>query len=293
MSKGFLIIAAAIGLVLGHGCERASLFDSDQPAPIQNSGIGPSGEIVVDVEVQGGFAGVHRDFTVCENGYARYVDYAAGGGQTDRMLSPDEYHALVAYFLEKDFFNLDGNYFEANVADAMRFAIQFRHGGREKKVGTDGLHVPQNLLDLLTHLNEIIDDLNHHALQLDFRMDRQSLLPGQFVNLSLTITNSQTKTIQLASGVQRFEFFALPATMAPLPPLDSPTAYAWNYTYGKVYIMLMQYTTLAPGASLIFQAQWDGIGNNGARLEGAYLVGARALTSPGGGTPLQPLQISK
>jgi len=44
---------------------------------------------------------------------------------------------------------------------------------------------------------------------------------------------------------------------------------------------------------LIFQAEWDGIGNNGARLEGAYLVGARALPSPGGGTPLQPLQISK
>ena len=291
MMKNLLLIAAFVAMALGPGCENANLFDSP-PAPPQNKyGLGPSGELVIAMDVQGGFAGVHRNLSIQSNGYIRYVDYHHPGGQIISMLKPEEFEALVAFFLEKDFLNLGESYFEPNTADAFIYSLRFLHGGRDKTVGTDGLNVPANLHGLIARLQQVIETLQQNSVTLSFEMDRQVLRHGETVDLTLTATNQQSRALQLASGVQMFEFFALPTSAAPTEPVEWSSAAAWNYTYGKVYILVMQYTTLAPGESLTFRATWDGRSNDGELLEGNYLVGAQLLTAPGGLTGLQALQI--
>ena len=293
MTKSILIIAAFITAAFGHGCEDANLFDSSKPEAQQSFALAPSGEIAVAMEIQGGYAGVNRELAIATNGYVRYVDYNNGDGQIISMLQPNEYDALVAFFIEKDFLNLEDSYFEPNAADLFSYRIHFQHGGRQKDVGADDMRAPANLRDIIARLHKVIDEIKDNALVLSFDIDRQVLQHGQSVGLTLAAANPQAHALQLASGVQMFEFFALPATAAPRLPAESPSAVAWNYTYGKVYIALMQYTTLAPGERLTFQAAWEGRGNNGELLEGNYLIGAQMMSAPGGFTPLQPLQIVK
>ncbi len=293
MMKNILFLAAFVAMVFGPGCEKANLFESPKSETEQTFGFGPSGEITVAMDMQGGFAGVSRHLSIASNGYVRYMDDANAGEQIVSMLQPQEYDALVAYFLEKDFLNLEESYVEPNAADVFIYHIRFQHGGREKTVGADDVRAPANLRDLIARLHSVIDDLKQNALVLSFHMDRQSLQHGQTVELVLTATNQRARALQLASGVQMFEFFALPAAAAPRLPAELQTPYAWNYTHGKVYIAIMQYTTLAPGESLTFRAAWDGRGNNGEWLEGAYLLGAQLASAPGGFTALQPLQIVK
>jgi hypothetical protein len=293
MAKKIQILAAVIAMVFGPGCENANLFDSPKSEIETNLGFGPSGETAIAMDIQGGFAGVHRQLAIETNGYVRYVDYADTNGQSVSMLKPDEYNALVAYFLEKDFFNLEAGYFEPNAADVFLYSVHFQHGGREKTVGADQLSAPANLQDVIARLHEIIADLEKNELELSFHMDRRTLSHGQTVELTLTATNRQSHTLQLTSGVQMFEFFAIPlATAGPRLPENYSTSFVWNYTYGKAFIMIVKTSSLAPGESLTFRATWDGHGNSGELLEGTYLVGAQLMSAPGGFTGLQTLHIS-
>ncbi|MGH7492710.1 MAG: BsuPI-related putative proteinase inhibitor [bacterium] len=292
MAKKILILAALISMAFGQGCENANLFDSPKSGTENNLGFGPSGETAIAMDIQGGFAGVHRNLKIKTNGYVLYVDYGDTSGHSTSMLKPDEYNALVAYFLEKDFFDLKDSYFEPNAADVFLYSITFQHGGREKTVGADDLAAPVNLRDLIARLHGIIESIEQHELELSFSMDRRTLPHGQTVELTLTATNRQPHALQLTSGVQMFEFFAIPhAAAAPRLPEEHSSTFVWNYTYGKVYIMILQTSTLAAGESLTFRATWDGRGNNGELLEGTYLVGAQMMSSPGGFTGLQTLQI--
>jgi hypothetical protein len=292
MPKKILILAALISMAFGHGCENANLFDSPKSGMESNLGFGPSGETTITMDIQGGFAGVNRNLRIDNNGYVRYVDYADSNGHSMSMLNPDDYNALVAYFLEKDFFNLNEKYFDPNAADVFLYSITFQHGGRAKTVGADDLAAPANLRDLIARLHGVIENIEQHELHLSFSMDRQTLPHGQNVELTLTATNQQPQALQLTSGVQMFEFFAVSSNeAAPRLPEEYSPSFVWNYTYGKVYIMILKSTTLAAGESLTFHATWDGRGNNGELLEGAYLVGAQMMSSPGGFTRLQTLQI--
>lgn len=294
MSKKVLIIAALASLFLAHGCENANLFDPSGSEKENNSGFGPSGEVAIAMTMQGGFAGVHRHLTIETNGYLRFVDYTAGDGQIVSLLPSRDYDALVAYFLEKDFFNLEENHFDPNAADAFVYRVQFQHGGREKTVNADEIQAPENLQDLIARLQRIIEDLKEKAPVLSLSMDRQTLRHGQSVALTLTAANPQTHDLQLTSGVQMFEFFAIPAAQGlPHPPENHPSSFVWNYTHGKAFIMIVQTTTLAAGERLTFQTTWDGRSNTGELLEGAYLVGAQLLSAPGGYTGLQTLQITQ
>ena len=292
MAKKILILAALVSLGFGQGCENANLFDSAKSGKESNLGFGPSGETAIAMDIQGGFAGVHQNLKIETNGYVRYVDHADTSGQSISMLKPDEYNALVAYFLEKDFFNLNDRYFEPNAADVFLYSITFQHGGRAKTVGADDLAAPANLGDLIARLRGIIESVEQNELKLAFDMDRRTLQHGQTVELTLTATNQQAHAVQLTSGVQMFEFYAIPSTAAaPRIPEEYSSSYAWNYTYGKVYIMILKSTTLTAGERLTFSATWDGRGNNRELLEGSYLVGAQMVSAPGGFTGLQTLQI--
>jgi hypothetical protein len=294
MAKKILVLAAMISMAFGHGCENANLFESPQSETENKLGFGPSGEVVIAMDMQGGFAGVHRTLTIETNGYVRYVDYRDTTGESVSMLKPEEYNALVAYFLEKDFFNLEDAYFEPNAADVYQYNLRFQHGGRDKTVGADELRAPANLRDLIARLHEVTEGLKQNALELSLVMDRRTLQHGQTVELTLTATNRHSHSLQLISGVQMFEFFAVPLVAnAPRLGGDHSSSFVWNSTYGKAFIMLAQFTTLAAGESLTFHGTWDGRGNNGELLEGSYLVGAQLLSSPGGITSLQALQIVK
>lgn len=290
------IISFAIFIIafVTSGCGRSNLFEATENKQT-DSVFKPSGETAIAMEVTGGFAGIYQNLTIDANGYARFVDAQRGGGQISAALTAEEFSGLVTLFLQNDFLHLDDRYVQENTADAFNYDMYFNFAGSSKRVFTDNLEAPANLRAVIARLTEVAQKLSESALTLELVLDREFLPAGENVTLTLTAANNTSQPLSLSAGGQKFDFFAFPAaalTPAPQMQLRLPEP-AWHWSFEKAFIAIVENMTLAPGEALQYSVTWDGNGNNGERLEGAYFIGAQLVASPGGVTALRELRILK
>lgn len=288
ISFAILIFAFAVT-----GCGRSNLFEATENKQT-DSVFKPSGETAIAMEVTGGFAGIYQNLTIDVNGYARFVD-AQRGGQIAAALTAEEFGGLVTLFLQNDFLHLDDRYVQENTADAFNYDVYFNFAGSSKRVITDNLEAPANLRAVIARLTEAAERLSASALTLELVLDRELLQAGESVTLTLTAANNTSQPLPLNTGGQKFDFFAFPAaalTLAPQMQLQLPEP-AWHWSFEKAFIAIVEKTTLAPGEALQYSVTWDGKGNNGEQLEGAYFIGAQLVASPGGMTALRELRIQR
>lgn len=288
ISLAILIIAFVMS-----GCGRSNLFEATENRQTE-SVFKPSGETAIAMEVTGGLAGIYQNLTIDANGYARFVD-AQRGGQVAAALTAEEFGSLVTLFVKNDFLHLNDRYIQENTADAFNYDVYFNFAGSSKRVITDNLEAPENLRAVIARLTEVAEKLSNNALTLTLDLDREILQTGESVTLTLTAANNASQPLSLNTGGQKFDFFAFPAaalTLAPQMQLRLPEP-AWHWSFDKAFIAIVENMTLAPGEALHYSVTWDGKGNNGERLEGAYFIGAQLVASPGGTTALRELRIIK
>lgn len=290
------IISAAIliSAFVMSGCGRGNLFEATENKQT-DSVFKPSGETAIAMEITGGLAGIYQNLTIDANGYARFVDAQRGGGQIAAALTAEEFGSLVALFLQNDFLHLNDRYVQENTADAFNYDVYFNFAGSSKRVITDNLEAPANLRAVIARLTEAAEKLSASALTLELALDRELLQAGESVTLTLTAANNTSQPLPLNTGGQKFDFFAFPAaalTLAPQMQLQLPEP-AWHWSFEKAFIAIVENTTLAPGEALQYSVTWDGKGNNGEQLEGAYFIGAQLVASPGGMTALRELRIQR
>lgn len=289
ISAAILIFAFAVT-----GCGRSNLFEATENKPT-DSVFKPSGETAIAMEVTGGLAGIYQNLTIDANGYARFVDAQRGGGQIAAVLTAGEFGSLVTLFLQNDFLHLNDRYVQENTADAFNYDVYFNFAGSSKRVLTDNLEAPASLRAVIARLTEVAEKLSASALTLELALDRELLHAGESVTLTLTAANNTSQPLPLNTGGQKFDFFAFPAaalTLAPQTQLQLPEP-AWHWSFEKAFIAIVENTTLAPGEALQYSVTWDGKGNNGEQLEGAYFIGAQLVASPGGMTALRELRIQR
>lgn len=288
ISAAILISAFAMS-----GCGRSNLFEATENKQT-DSVFKPSGETAIAMEVTGGLAGIYQNLTIDANGYARYVD-SQRGGQVAAALTAEEFGSLVTLFLQNDFLHLNDRYVQENTADAFNYDVYFNFAGSSKRVITDNLEAPANLRAVIARLTEAAEKLSASALTLELVLDRELLQAGESVTLTLTAANNTSQPLPLNTGGQKFDFFAFPAaalTLAPQMQLQLPEP-AWRWSFERAFIAIVEKTTLAPGEALQYSVTWDGKGNNGEQLEGAYFIGAQLVASPGGMTALRELRIQR
>lgn len=290
------IISAAIliSAFVMSGCGRSNLFEATENKQT-DSVFKPSGETAIAMEITGGLAGIYQNLTIDANGYARFVDAQRGGGQIAAALTAEEFGSLVTLFLQNDFLHLNDRYVHENTADAFNYDVYFNFAGSSKRVITDNLEAPANLRAVIARLTEVAEKLSASALMLELALDRELLQAGESVTLTLTAANNTSQPLPLNTGGQKFDFFAFPAatlTLAPQMQLQLPEP-AWHWSFEKAFIAIVENTTLAPGEALQYSVTWDGKGNNGEQLEGAYFIGAQLVASPGGMTALRELRIQR
>lgn len=293
MSNTFVLIL--VTAVVLFGCGRSNLFEPTGSQSTLNNAFNPSGEVRIAMEVTGGFAGIHQSLTIDANGYTIFTDSQRGDSQITLTLSAEELGSLVSHFLQNDFLHLSNRYVQENTADAFNYDLYFNYAGSSKRVKTDNLEVPANLRAIITRLTELAQEISENALTLELALDREVLRAGETVRLTLTATNNTAQALQLTRGGQKFDFFALPAsevTQNPQSRLRLPEP-AWHWSFEKAFIAIFENISLAPGETLQYSVTWDGKGNNGEMLAGAYFVGAQLVGSPGGITALRDLSILK
>lgn len=289
------IISAAIliSAFVMSGCGRSNLFEATENKQT-DSVFKPSGETAIAMEVTGGLAGIYQNLTIDANGYARFVD-AQRGGQIAAALTAEEFGSLVTLLLQNDFLHLNDRYVQENTADAFNYDVYFNFAGSSKRVITDNLEAPASLRAVIARLTEVAEKLSASALTLELALDRELLQAGESVTLILIAANNTSQPLPLNTGGQKFDFFAFPAvalTLAPQMQLQLPEP-AWRWSFERAFIAIVENATLAPGEALQYSVTWDGKGNNGEQLEGAYFIGAQLVASPGGMTTLRELRIQR
>lgn len=291
MSKPFNMTKLSIVLILSAAfiwsCNNSNLFSPNNDEKNQALVDGPSGQTVIEMHVTGGIAGVNEQLLIDANRYVRFSDH---NGQIETALSAEEYSRLVALFVEKDFLHLKSSYVESGIADAFYYRIIFRYGGNEKEVTTDYLTAPAELQTIIDKLRGVIESLRRQSLVLEFKTSAETLRHGEKITLTLTASNRNAAPITVQTGGQKFDFFAMPASVrASL----SSSNFAWNWAHEKFFIAIVEALTLQPGESRTFSAEWDGRDNNGNWVEGEFWLGARLVARPGGYSSLRRVLVVK
>lgn len=288
------ILLCALLFVL-FACERSNLFEPKDDAPINHPVFGPSGEIAIAVEITSTLPSFYRAFFIETNGFMRYIDALQNRWEATAALTQEEYSNVVAFFLEKDFLHLEDRYESAITAAAFRYRLTFRHGGVEKTITTDSVSAPANLQKILARCALQMAALRNTALQLSFTTDRDTLVHGQQMQLSLTVTNPHAQSVQLLSSGRLVDFFVIAASQLSSFERnhDSLLPYLWQEVNYVNATKALQSTVLASGESLVFNTQWNGRSNNGSLLEGSFWLAARCATIPGGISAWRPLHIIK
>jgi len=289
--KIFPFAAAAVLVV---ACDQPRLFEAKPSATNNNSRLrGSNGDPVITMGVTGGIAGVNRQLVIDSNGFVSLVDRYPDGPSFTDYLTAAEYAELQAKFLAADFFHLDDQYTEADVADAFYYDITYRSNGVSHRVVTDYFAAPTSLREIVDALNAVTENLTTNRLQLTLSTSADTLQHGQTVKLALTAKNLSDVllTLQFRDG-QIYDFYAeqfLPGTS----PASRAFTKVWDWSHDKAFTQALRAITLLPGETLSYEIDWDGRDNSGQLLTGLFYVRADLVSVPGGSTRLVPLHINE
>lgn len=273
-------------------CNNTNLFSPNNDEKVQQRLDGPSGQTIIEMQITGGLAGVNQQLLIDANRFVQFNDWRFPSGQIETVLTTEELNRLLKVFVEKDFVHLKPQYIDPNVADAFNYRVIYRYSGANKQVDTDYFGAPAELRVIVEQLLNLTKPLG--GLALEFKTSAEQLKPGEKLTLTLTVTNRNTAPLTLAfSSGQRFDFFVSAPASAALNNRVARQAQLWNWAYDKGFIAVISDETLAPGASRVYSAEWDGRNNKGELLEGEFALGARLVSQPGGYSDLRKVIVTK
>jgi hypothetical protein len=144
--RAFLIVVwAAVFIVLLPGCDSDVLEPADRSTPM-----------VIEYTITGGFAGIHEETHIDENGFCRLI--YTPGNEVDYQMSESLQDSVRWLFQQADFFNLKNVYTPSQtVMDGFYYTITSSTPKQTKTVRTEtqAPHPPSltRLLDMLHELN--------------------------------------------------------------------------------------------------------------------------------------------
>ncbi len=173
------------------------------------------------------------------------------------------------------------------------YEITFRQNDQAQTVIADYAAAPQNLKKIIDLLNQTISTLRQNSPRLELILGQDTLKAGEQVTLKLRVSNPLDQALKLTfpSG-KLFDFFALPASQKAVGTV-SPEARVWDWADDKAFTQSIVHKTLAAGAVVEYEVQWDGRSRDGVLLSGEFWIVAELESNPGGVAPWQKIFIQK
>ena len=274
LAKGLpLVLLLALG-----ACEHPAIFSSESIEPSTNWDENFQQNVIIDLHITGGFAGVDQRLQIASTGMVIYRD---GHAIFRDMLTADELANLKALFYENDFFNLNSDY-RSNWVDVFYYDLLYREGNLEKRVSADAPAAPAGMKAILEALSAVIQSASR---QLAFRfrvVPPDTLRPGKTVELIFIVQNISRAplTLRFRSG-QQYDFYAVRPVAADFM-LQAFSRPLWKWSNGMSFTQALVNRTLQPGEALSFRSEWDGTDNAGNRLSGEVWLAAELVSVPGG-----------
>lgn len=274
-------------LLFFNACEFASILSGDsQSVNSEQENSDAATATLLNVDINGGLAGVQKNFHVTETGDVFFTDSFRPGAQWTRLLSPAQLADLGSLMADNNFFRLDDSYIDPQVADAFIYTIFYQESEQNKTVTTDGFAAPENLSKIIAGLLALISQTSENGLQLELLLSTPQIGPGETVDMTLLVTNIQDVPfiLKFNSG-QIFDF--LVAQMSP-PNSLSPAKekLIWNWAHDKAFTQQIREISVLPGETKSYEISWDGKDNGGNAVDGEYIVRATLVSMPGG-SPIQ------
>ncbi|MFQ5866056.1 MAG: BsuPI-related putative proteinase inhibitor [bacterium] len=260
-------------------CDFPAILNGDnQPL---NSNQNKIAENLLFVEITGGIAGVNQRLVVDEFGLAIFVDSFYPGAKWVAQLSPAELDSLITLFLDNNFFQLNEEYLDEQVADAFFYAISFKHNNMTKTVRTDYFGAPDNLKSIVDGVLQLKNRIIENGLDLKLELSRQDMTPGDQVDLKLIVSNvsDEPLTLHFSSG-QIFDFYAVFGVNNNAT--GDKDSLIWNWAHDKVFTESVWDFVLEAGETQYYQVTWDGRDNSGNLVSGELTMGAELVSVPGG-----------
>ena len=262
-------------------CEHPGIFSSenlDAPARWDENF---QQNVIIDMNITGGFAGVNERLQIADNGVVVYRRDPRFGGIYRDLLTADRLANLKALFYENDFFSLKPAYV-SDWVDVFYYDIRYQEGKLQHRVSADVQAAPGGLREIIEVLNEVIGQVSS---KLDFSLrviPPDTLRPGQSAELIFEVRNTsrESLTLRFRSG-QKYDFYAVPPTTANAieQAMSQPL---WNWANGLLFTQALENKTLGPNDAMSFSVQWDGTDNSGNRLIGEVWLTAELTSFPGG-----------
>lgn len=122
------------------------------------------------------------------------------------------------------------------------------------------------------------------ALTFSVSTGKKSYKPGEPVVIAMTVRNvSRSQQVLKFSSGSSFDIVVSP---------QNRSKPVWQWSHGRMFTQMMRDVPLAAGASQVFSAKWDRVGNDGkAVAPGKYEVAA-LLTTVGAGVEAPPVVVN-
>jgi hypothetical protein len=286
----FVVLIPLLALWLS-ACDLPSILSGEEQST-NNDRNNSSTDNLLMVDINGGIAGVSQRLTVSENGRASFVDYSRANAKWTIELSDAELNDLVKLMLDNNFFGLNDQYIDPQVADAFIYAIKFTNNNQDKTVVTDYFGAPDNLKRIVDAIQTLVTRVTQNGLEFKLEVSRAQNSSAGKVDLKLTATNVTDRTLNLRFPTgQIFEFYAYQPVVETRPGFGVGDSLVWNWAHDKAFIQMISTLPLPAGESLSYQVTWDGRDNSGTALSGQVVLGAELLSTPGGSPPYQVFNL--
>jgi|GEM_PF-2779710 len=148
-TRVFLIVVSGMALfiLLSSGCDSGVLEPADRSTPMAT--------MVIEYTITGGFAGIHEETHIDDDGLCRLID--GTGNEADYQMHESLRDSVRWLFQQADFFNLRDVYTPSQtVMDGFYYTITLSTPERTKtmRTETEAPH-PQSLNRLLDMLHEL------------------------------------------------------------------------------------------------------------------------------------------
>jgi hypothetical protein len=255
-----------------------NIFESTNDKPLTASGHSPNQDEILLVEVSGGFAGVKQTLRIFPDGYALVEGYPPYQEKRSQ-LSAEEMEGLKSTFFTNDFLSLKSKYFDTKVADAFYYEIRYDDGLSNNTVNTNNFNAPDNLNRVVEEIHRLIDRVVNDGLAFDLTTDKQVLKKGESVAMTLTLTNTSSKTLTLVfNDAQIYDFVIKKRAAADQDSL------VWNWAHDRLFAQALASLTLNPKEKHAYTQAWSGQDNHGNPVHGTVLLNAELVSTPGGST---------
>ncbi len=276
----FAILLAGLQLA----CNSINIFDSDNSG--RQSPIATSDSTMLFVEISGGIAGVNQLLQVHESGLAVFEDSTSGGKRWSIRLTRAEIEDLETLMRDNNFFDLEGDFIDEQVADAFFYEISYTRENQSNTIITDNFAAPENLQSIVDGIIRLVEMTRENGLELSLRLSNPAMSTGESVEMTLAVKNIRdTELILNFSDGQIFDFKAFQAGTI----LDNDPV--WNWAHDMAFVQALQTLVLAPIESRSYTVNWDGRDNSGQQLAGDFVIRADLVSLPGGSTAVERLTI--